>query len=100
MEYDHWPKDNGLVKTKEVTVDNWEKWRGRFDGWRVIPRLLIALYGWMCYNVADWFMALPEPSMAQVTFVSTVWGAAAAWFGFYVNSGHGSSKSASADGKE
>jgi hypothetical protein len=67
--------------------NSWKKWADRLNQWRVIPRVLITLYGWMCYNVAEWFMALPEPSMPQVTFVSTVWGAAAAWFGFYVNAG-------------
>ena len=33
-------------------------------------------------------MELPEPSMAQAGFVSTVVGAGAAWFGLYVGSGH------------
>jgi len=79
---------------------DWEAWRMRFDAWRIIPRVLIALYGWMCYTVADWFMSLPEPSMSQVTFVSTVWGAAAAWFGFYVNSGNKGTGNAASDGKE
>jgi hypothetical protein len=72
--------------------DQWEKWRHRFDSWRIIPRVLITLYGIMCYNTAAWFMALETPSMPQVTFVSTVWGAAAAWFAFYVNSGNGKGK--------
>ena len=77
---------------------DWDTWRIRFDTWRIIPRVLIALYGWMCYTVADWFMNLPEPSMSQVTFVSTVWGAAAAWFNFYVNSGNTDVKSNSNGG--
>jgi hypothetical protein len=64
----------------------WKVWADRLNQWRIIPRVLIALYGWMAYSVADWFMNLPDPSIAQVTFVSTIWGAAAAWFGFYVNS--------------
>jgi hypothetical protein len=64
----------------------WTVWADRVDRWRIIPRVLIALYGWMAYSAADWFMNLPDPTIAQVTFVSTIWGAAAAWFGFYVNS--------------
>lgn len=59
----------------------------QLNKWRIIPRLLIALYGAMCWLVADWFMALADPTAAQAAFVSTVWGAAAAWFGLYVNSG-------------
>lgn len=54
---------------------------------RVVPRLLIGLYGYMFYEVAMWFMALPEPTNAQAAFVSTIVGAGAAWFGLYVNSG-------------
>jgi hypothetical protein len=32
-------------------------------------------------------MSLQDPSNAQTTFVSVIWGASAAWFGLYVNSG-------------
>lgn len=57
------------------------------DRWRVVPRVLAFLYGLYCLQVGDWFMGLPDPSGAQAAFVSTIWGAAAAWFGLYVNSG-------------
>ncbi len=67
--------------------DPWKVWSDRLNQWRIIPRGLMALYGYMAYSVAEWFMALPDPSIPQVTFVSTIWGAAAAWFGFYVNTG-------------
>ena len=40
----------------------------------------------MFYNVANWFMQLPEPNNAQAGLVSVVVGAGAAWFGLYVNS--------------
>ena len=101
MEYDHWFETQRVKKEMTGETDLWEKWRCRFDSWRIVPRILIALYGWMCYNVAEWFMALPDPTMSQVTFVSTVWGAAAAWFGFYVNSGNrGKANAAGHDGKE
>jgi len=59
----------------------------QLDKWRVVPRLLVTLYGAMCWYVAVWFMALPDPSGSQTTFATAIWGAAAAWFGFYVNSG-------------
>ena len=59
----------------------------QFDKWRPVPRLLVALYGFMCWHVTDWFMALPDPTTQQVTFATAIWGGAAAWFGFYVNSG-------------
>lgn len=54
---------------------------------RVIPRIMVLLYGYLFFSVAQWFMALPDPSGAQAAFVSTFVGAAAAFFGLYVNSG-------------
>lgn len=43
---------------------------------------------YMFYRVVEWFMALPDPNMAQAGLVSVVTGAGAAWFGLYVNSGN------------
>lgn len=58
-----------------------------FDSWRVVPRILALLYGLYAFHVGGWFMGLEDPSGPQAAFVSTIWGAAAAWFGLYVNSG-------------
>lgn len=55
--------------------------------WRIIPRMMLSLYGYMFYRVAEWFMSLPEPNAAQSAFVSVMVGAAAAFFGLYVSSG-------------
>lgn len=55
--------------------------------WRVIPRLLVALYGVLFYTVSDWFMGLDDPTNAQAAFVSTVVGAGAAIFNFYCSTG-------------
>ena len=57
------------------------------DKWRVVPRLLVLLYGFVCWETFDWFTGLDVPIAEQTAFASTIWGAAAAWFGFYVNSG-------------
>jgi len=59
------------------------------DRWRIIPRLLVALYGLVFWRMSEWFMALSEPNAAQAAFISTMVGAAAAFFGLYVNSGPG-----------
>lgn len=59
------------------------------DNWRVVPRLLITLYGIAFYKTVSWFMAMPDPNNAQAGFVSVIVGAGAAWFGLYVNSGTG-----------
>ena len=55
--------------------------------WRIIPRMIVVLYGYTFWKVADWFMSLPEPTGPQAAFVSTIVGAGAAFFGLYVNSG-------------
>jgi len=57
----------------------------KFDQWRPVPRLIVALYGFMFYRVVEWFMTLPDPTGPQSAFVSAVVGAGAAFFGFYVN---------------
>lgn len=57
------------------------------DNWRLAPRVFVIGYGWLMWDVAKWFMTLPEPNAAQSAFVSTMTGVAAAIFGFYVNSG-------------
>ena len=44
------------------------------------------MYIYLLYEVTKWFMALPEPNIAQSGLVSVVVGAGAAWFGLYVNS--------------
>ena len=61
----------------------------QIDRWRVIPRVMVAGYGLMLWFVTSWFTGLDDPNMAQGTFVSTVYGAAALFFNFYVNSGPG-----------
>ena len=59
---------------------------------RLMPRLLVGLYGYMCWLTFVWFTGLDAPSAPQVTFASTIWGAAVGWFGFYVKSGASGSK--------
>ena len=63
----------------------------QIDKWRIFPRLLITLYGIAFWRTTEWFMTLPEPTIAQSAYVSVVVGAGAAWFGLYV----GGSKQAS-----
>ena len=53
--------------------------------WRIIPRALMVLYGWMCVETFWWFTAIEEPNTAQSVFSSAIIGAGAAWFSIYVN---------------
>jgi len=55
--------------------------------YRVVPRLLVLGYSWLMYEVAFWFMSLPNPMPEQAAFVSTMVGVSAAIFGLYANSG-------------
>lgn len=59
----------------------------QLDAWRAVPRILVCMYAIMVFRVCEWFTALPDPTGPQSAFVSTVVGAAAGWFGLYVNSG-------------
>jgi hypothetical protein len=56
---------------------------------RIIPRIMVILYGWVIYDSYLWFKALEAPTTQQTSFITLLWGAAAAWFGLYVNSGNG-----------
>ena len=56
------------------------------DSWRIFPRIFISVYIVLVYKVVIWFMAHPEPSVAQSGLVSIVVGAGAAWFGLYLGS--------------
>ena len=57
-----------------------------------MPRALILLYGYQCHMVLEWYISLDDPTLHQAAFISTIWGAAAVWFGFYVNSGNNNKK--------
>lgn len=77
-----------MLKLDEVVERN-AKFAKIFNEWRPVPRLLVGLYIYLFYQVTMWFMGIPDPTMAQAGFISTVVGAAAGIFGLYVNSGTG-----------
>ena len=76
-----------------------------FDAWRVFPRLLVAGYGWLLYEVVQWYMKLDyhvikgcvpsdtvqcvveAPTTQHAALVTAVVGISAAVFGLYANSG-------------
>ncbi len=55
--------------------------------WRVIPRIAMLFYFSLVWKTSSWFMELATPTAEQAAFATGVVGAAAVWFGFYVNSG-------------
>lgn len=54
---------------------------------RIIPRTIVAGYGYLVWVVAQWFMALPDPGTQQAALVTTIVGAAGMIFGFYMQGG-------------
>ena len=56
------------------------------DRIRLIPRILITGYGYLLYDAHFWFKTLPDPTTAQQLYMNIIWGASAAWFGFYTGS--------------
>ena len=99
-------------------IDTYRRWHlatAEFvDGWRLIPRVLVAAYAYLLYKVIAWYMALephlpkevlekvdvstlsPDqiallmvdaPSTQHAALVTAVVGIAAAIFGLYSNSG-------------
>lgn len=57
------------------------------DAWRVVPRMLVACYGYLVWDVVQWFMALEDPTTQHATLVSTVIGVAGAVIGIYTSTG-------------
>ena len=85
-----------IIYKEDVNKDGFISWFEAFPYWidklRIFPRAFITVYIYMFYNVVEWFMAIPEPNMAQAGLVRVVVGAGAAWFGLYVNSGSGNTE--------
>jgi len=79
-------KTDDKVNTGEASWYNHMS-SSQIDKWRIWPRMLITLYGFMFFRTTEWFMSLPEPTASQSAFVSVIVGAGAAWFGLYVGSG-------------
>lgn len=67
--------------------DRWLRWAERVDAWRVFPRLFVAGYGVIAFQVWDWVRGLPDLSATQATFTTTVLGLCIPLLGWYFNTG-------------
>jgi hypothetical protein len=54
---------------------------------RIIPRIIVASYGTLVYQMVSWFQTLPDATTQQVTLVTTICAMAPVVFGFYMNGG-------------
>jgi hypothetical protein len=57
------------------------------DAWRVVPRMVLSGYGYLCWELACWYMSLKDPSAQQMAFVTIIVGLAVPLTNFYMNSG-------------
>ena len=76
--------------TKDLGLNPYARWihlARAVDAWRPFPRLFITIYIFILYQVIEWYISLPDPTMEQSGLISVVVGAGAAWFGLYVGSG-------------
>lgn len=95
---------------KNTLVDHIRLWvltsAELFDAWRVVPRLLVTAYGWLCWEIVSWYMRLTPsiiegcdidklaelclydaPTTQHAALVTVIVGASAAVFGLYTNTG-------------
>lgn len=86
MKYVDGTKSETKCQQSEMMWD--ERFRDILANLRIVPRVMVLLYGIAFWRVILWFMGLDDPTMAQATFVSTITGAGAAFFGLYVGSGN------------
>lgn len=54
---------------------------------RLVPRIIVAGYGYLIWDVVQWYMALPEPTTQQAALITTLTGVSVAVFGFYMQGG-------------
>jgi len=75
----------------DALVNSPKKFRGfleavanLLDLFRIIPRVLMAVYLIILWDVVQWFQALPDPNAPQSAFISVVFGSLAGIFGLYL----------------
>ncbi len=59
-------------------------WARLIDETRVVPRLCLIGYSVLVYRVTTWAMGLPDISIGQTAFISTVVGIIPLIFNFYM----------------
>lgn len=82
-----------------MTPQSWTVWKIRLldlaevgDAYRVVPRLILAAYAWLCWDLSRWFMSLKSPQSEQMAFVTVILGLATPLIGLYLQTGRNWSK--------
>ena len=55
------------------------------DKWRIWPRMILTFYGIAFYDTTTWYMALPDPTNAQLGFVTALITGVSVVLGVYLN---------------
>lgn len=57
------------------------------DAWRIFPRAVLFAYGYLCWDLNQWFQALKTPSTEQMAYVTAIVGLAVPLTGWYMSTG-------------
>jgi len=72
-------------------VDDFRMWTRAgaelLDTYRILPRVFVGGFGYLMYMVTVWYMGLDAPSTQQAALLTTIYGAATGFFGFYISTG-------------
>jgi hypothetical protein len=68
-------------------MKRWERIAYAIDTYRAVPRTVLTGCAYMTWHVTHWFMDLKEPTVAQGTFVSVVYGVIPLILNFYMAQG-------------
>ncbi len=55
--------------------------------YRIHPRAIVLGFGILMWKVTMWYMGIDDPSTQQAALLTTIYGAATGFFGFYVGTG-------------
>lgn len=67
--------------------DRWLHWAERVDAMRVFPRLFVAGYGVLAWDVWRWVQSLHDMTVAQTAFTTSIIGLCIPLLGWYMNTG-------------
>lgn len=80
-----------IKKKHKVDIDNFRRTHlsmaEMVDAWRVFPRIFVLGYGYLVWDVVQWFKELPDPTTQHAALLTTMIGAAALIMNFYVQTG-------------
>lgn len=72
----------------------WTAWKLRLldiaelgDAYRVVPRICLFWYLWNVDRVTTWYFAKPDPTAAETSFATGIWGFLIPLLGWYFSTG-------------